>query len=116
MGEWRLLAWLGLAALAVIGWAGAVTLPFGGGRGASPARLEETGAWDASLAAAARIDVNTAGVAELERLPGVGWTLARRIVAARREGGRFGSAADLARVRGVGPRTVEALDSRVRMR
>ena len=116
MGERRLLAGLGLAALAVTGWAAAGTPPFGGGRPGSPAQVQGTGAWDAPLAHAARIDVNTAGVAELERLPGVGRTLARRIVAARRAGGRFGRAADLARVRGIGPRTVEALEERVRVR
>ena len=36
-------------------------------------------AWDAALAAARRIDINAAGVAELERLPEVGPALARRI-------------------------------------
>lgn len=66
-------------------------------------------AWDHALARARQVDVNTADVAELERLPQVGPALARRIVAEREAGGPFRSPQDLARVRGIGPKTVEAL-------
>ncbi|MHC4447235.1 MAG: ComEA family DNA-binding protein [Planctomycetota bacterium] len=50
-----------------------------------------------------RIDVNEATVAELTLLPGVGPTLARRIVEDRAARGPFGSVDDLARVPGIGP-------------
>lgn len=56
-----------------------------------------------------KLDPNSAGVTELRRLPGVGPTRARAIVKERNSGGAFRDAADLARVTGIGPRTLEAL-------
>lgn len=52
-----------------------------------------------------RIDPNTASEIELDRLPGVGPAVARRIIAAREER-PFRSAAELDRVRGIGPALV----------
>ena len=75
----------------------------------------EGAAWDRRLAAARQVDVNTADVAELERLPWVGPSLAQRIVEERTVHGRFASPADLVRVRGIGPKTIEGLKDRVRM-
>ena len=66
--------------------------------------------WDVALDDSRRIDVNTAGVAELERLPEVGPSLARRIAAYRTAHGRFRSAEELQRVPGIGPKTLEALE------
>jgi len=57
----------------------------------------------------ARLDVNTAGEHELMMLPGVGPSTAARIVADREENGPFAQLDDLARVRGIGPATVEGL-------
>lgn len=51
------------------------------------------------------VDPNTAGAAELQRLPGVGPVLAERIIEERESGGRFERAADLERVPGIGPAT-----------
>lgn len=45
----------------------------------------------------------------LDLLPGVGPVLATRLVAARREYGRFRSWDDVDRVRGIGPKTIERL-------
>jgi competence ComEA-like helix-hairpin-helix protein len=56
-----------------------------------------------------RMDVNKASAEELELLPGVGPSLARRIVAARSEQGPFQRADDLSRVRGVGEKTQRKL-------
>jgi competence protein ComEA len=56
----------------------------------------------------APVDINAASAGELQDLPGVGPALAERIVAARRER-MFTSLDDLARVRGIGPATVERL-------
>ncbi len=50
-----------------------------------------------------RIDVNTASEADVDRLPGVGPALARRIVEERERGGAFDSSSDLRSVRGIGP-------------
>ncbi len=51
-----------------------------------------------------RIDVNQAEWAELSQLPGVGETLAKRIVAHRQRHGPFTSVEQLDDVRGIGPK------------
>jgi competence protein ComEA len=60
-------------------------------------------------AAGALIDVNQADAAQLERLPGVGPALARRILASRDSLGPFGGLSALGRVKGVGPSTLRRL-------
>lgn len=49
------------------------------------------------------VDVNTAGVEELSGLPGIGPSLAGRLVEERARGGIFRSISDLERVKGIGP-------------
>jgi competence protein ComEA len=71
--------------------------------------LQVQEAWDAALDQARRVDVNTASVAELERLPQVGPALAHRIVAHREAAGRFRAPEELRRVKGIGSKTYEAL-------
>lgn len=66
-------------------------------------------AWDGKLADARAVDVNTAGVAELERLPGIGPALAEKIVAYRRDHGRFRRVDELEAVPGLGPKKIEQL-------
>jgi competence ComEA-like helix-hairpin-helix protein len=61
------------------------------------------------LAAGERIDIDRAPARELERLPGVGPSLARRIVADRESRGAFGGIEGLDRVAGVGPATLGRL-------
>ena len=55
------------------------------------------------------VDLNSAAWPELTVLPGVGETLARRIVEHREQHGPFRDFDDLRRVRGIGPRTLERL-------
>lgn len=62
------------------------------------------------LADGERIDADRAGVRELERLPGVGPGLARKIVADRESRGAFGGIQGLDRVAGVGPATLARLE------
>lgn len=57
----------------------------------------------------ARVDLNTAGEAELMLLDGIGPERARAIVEYRRRHGPFRTLGDLDRVRGIGPRTLERL-------
>ncbi|HEX4000612.1 MAG TPA: helix-hairpin-helix domain-containing protein [Pirellulales bacterium] len=59
-------------------------------------------------AAAFRVDVNQADWPELIELPGLGETLARRIVAWRAAHGRFNSIDQLRAVSGVGPKRLES--------
>jgi competence ComEA-like helix-hairpin-helix protein len=56
-----------------------------------------------------RLDLNRASAAELELLPGVGPSLAERIVAYRTEHGPFDSVEAVDAVRGVGPRIVDSM-------
>lgn len=55
------------------------------------------------------VDVNAADWPELSQLPGVGETLARRIVEWRAANGPYSSSEDLRRVSGIGAATLEAL-------
>ena len=55
------------------------------------------------------IPVNTAGVEELDTLPGIGPKTAQAIVEYRETHGKFNSAEDLLQVPGIGPRKLAAL-------
>ena len=79
-----------------------------GGIGRAPARA-------APAPLDQRVDLNTATVAELQRVPGIGPMGARRIVAERERSGPYRTPADLARVAGFGPSRVRALGGRVRV-
>ena len=57
----------------------------------------------------ARININVAAAAELEELPGIGETLAARIIAFREENGPYRSVDDLIHVEGISARTIEEL-------
>ncbi len=67
---------------------------------------------DASPTAAASttlININIASVDELDKLPGVGPALARRIVEYRQKNGQFSSVDELDNVEGIGPSKLESL-------
>ncbi|MFS0854258.1 ComEA family DNA-binding protein [Microbacterium sp. 179-I 3D4 NHS] len=55
------------------------------------------------------IDLNTADQAALESLPGIGPSLAERIIAWREENGRFPSVDDLLAVPGIGEKLLEGI-------
>jgi competence protein ComEA len=57
----------------------------------------------------ASIDLNAAGAADLARLPGLGETLAARIVAYRLQNGAFASVDELADVSGMTQRRIDAI-------
>ena len=59
--------------------------------------------------AASLVNINTAGEAELQSLPGIGPTLAQRIVAYREEHGPFRYLYELSNVSGIGSKTYEAV-------
>ncbi len=60
-----------------------------------------------------KVDINQAGVAELEKLPGVGEQVAKRIVAYREENGPFEKAEELMNVRGIGEKSFLKLQPHV---
>ena len=69
--------------------------------------LEPSGAQ--ALALGRRLDLNTAAPEELALLPGVGPSLARRIVEAREQGGGFASWEDVDAIPGVGAAKLQTL-------
>tara|TARA_R110002050_G_scaffold205063_6_gene340855 strand:+ start:513 stop:944 length:432 start_codon:yes stop_codon:yes gene_type:complete len=54
-----------------------------------------------------KININTANVAELTRMTGIGAAKAEAIVRYRQENGPFATVEDLAQVRGIGSATIE---------
>ncbi len=62
-----------------------------------------------------RININTASAAELQRLPGIGPTLAARIVAYREAWGPFSKIEDIMEVSGIGPRRFEDIKHLIRV-
>ena len=61
------------------------------------------------------VNINTATVAELDRLPGIGPALAERIVAYRTVNGRFATIADIQRVKGIGKKKYEKIKPMIRV-
>lgn len=68
----------------------------------------------ARKAAPALVDLNSAGAAELQTLPGIGPALAERIIESRSQDGPFRTPEELTRVRGIGPATLERLRPLIR--
>ena len=55
------------------------------------------------------VDLNTADAATLESVPGIGKSLAQRIVTFREKNGAFGSVDDLLKVQGIGEKSLQNL-------
>jgi len=64
---------------------------------------------ESAAVAQSMVNLNTAGVEELQVLPGVGEVTAERILAYREENGAFTKIADLTEVRGIGAKTLEKI-------
>jgi len=75
----------------------------------SAAALQDADRRAAPFQPGERLDPNRAPAEELDRLPGVGRATADAIVLARTSGGAFHTAADLARVPGIGPVLVQRI-------
>jgi competence protein ComEA len=84
--------------------------------GGASAAIDATGTVAKAPAASAqlhKVDVNTAGAAELESLPGIGPAIAQRIIEHRRDKGRFEKVEDLLAVKGIGPKLLSRLRDRI---
>ena len=55
------------------------------------------------------VNINTAGLGELQRLPGIGPAMGQRIIDYRTEHSRFQSVEELVEVRGIGSKTLEKM-------
>jgi len=55
------------------------------------------------------VDLNTATSAQLEAIPGIGKSLAERILAFREKNGAYASLDDLLKVQGIGEKSLEKL-------
>ncbi len=84
--------------------------PVGGGHRERPASVRPAGGEGAPA-----VNVNTATAADLERLPGVGPVLARRIVEHREARGLFRRLDDLLEVQGIGPKLFRRLEPLLRL-
>jgi competence protein ComEA len=62
------------------------------------------------------VDINSASADELQRLPGIGPSMAARIVEHRRQSGRFTAAEQLMDVSGIGEKTFSKMQPFVRVR
>ena len=60
-----------------------------------------------------KININQASVQEIATLKGIGASYAERIVQYRKEHGPFKSPEDIVKVRGIGPKTLEANKDRI---
>jgi competence protein ComEA len=76
---------------------------------------DATGGSGSASSAAQPVDLNTASIAQLETLPGVGPATAQAIVDYRAQHGRFRSVDDLLNVRGIGPAKLDAMRPLVRV-
>lgn len=62
-----------------------------------------------------KIDLNSAGIDELKKLPGIGDVLARNIVQYRKDHGPFKSLDDLDNVKGIGKSLIERITDLVKL-
>ena len=60
--------------------------------------------------------MNTASLEELQRIPGIGPTIARAILEYRAQKGKFSSLQDLLKVKGIGPKKLESIRNHVDLR
>lgn len=89
----------------------------GTGSAATPAASSSNGQAGAQALAvndpapngAAKININQAGTAELDKIPGIGPALAERIIQYRTEHGPFARPEDLQKVSGIGSKTYEKM-------
>lgn len=94
-------------------WAAARPEPSAPARAVQPPRPRATAAPPVQVADPRPLDLNRASADEISRLPGVGPSLARRIVEERDRRGRFETSDNLRVILGMGPKKLAALREHV---
>ena len=61
------------------------------------------------------VNINTAGIEELCTLPGIGEVKAKAIIDYRNQNGNFNAVEDILNVKGIGPKTLEKIRSRIKV-
>lgn len=61
------------------------------------------------------VNINTAGIEELCTLPGIGEVKAQAIIDYRNQNGKFNAVDDILNVKGIGPKTLEKIRSRIKV-
>jgi competence protein ComEA len=105
--EARALAWVFALTAAVLAF-GAARERWGG----PPVRVERAAAHELDWI----IDINAANPIELANLPGIGHTLAERIVDDRKKNGPYANLEDIQRVKGIGPKLLEKMRPYLRVK
>ncbi|MFF2051733.1 helix-hairpin-helix domain-containing protein [Leifsonia sp. NPDC058194] len=82
-------------------------------QGEAPVPAAGAGGGGGTAAARGAVNLNTAGLAELETLPRIGPALAQRILDWREANGRFTAASDLMKVTGIGDKVFDGLKDQV---
>jgi competence protein ComEA len=77
--------------------------------GLAPVQAAATASGGVAVTAPMPVNINTAAVAQLVELPGVGKATAERIIAYRTEHGPLQSVDDLVKVKGIGQKTLEKM-------
>lgn len=62
-----------------------------------------------------QININTAGVDQLSKLPGIGKKKAERIISFRKKNGRFRRTREIMKVKGIGEKTFKKFAGRIRV-
>jgi len=65
---------------------------------------------DASVSVDFRVNLNTAALEELEKIPGIGPSIAERIISYRTEQGGFRTVSELLAVSGIGEKSLERME------
>jgi len=109
-------ALLGVVSLGGIGWSMLQGEP-GAIQASAPSLMigENEQGNTASASVIHLVEINTASIAELQLLPGIGPVTAEAIVDDRDKNGRFDTIEDLDRVHGIGPKTIAKLRGRVQI-
>lgn len=94
---------------------GAAAQAAGGLVGGEPAGGGSVGSGGSGASSSGVVSLNTATLADLETLPGVGPVLAQHILDWRGQHGRFTAVSQLQQVSGIGPSKYAALAGRVRL-